>query len=133
MEHAEYTTGLLDDAMNLWLVPFNGHEFCIGWRWGEEVGDLLKLVIRQGTKLAVIGVAMELIASLALTMTMKSLLFDTSANDPLTFAAIAVLLMMVALLARWHCWLDGSQRGVRRRLIRWSLSATNDLLSCLLR
>jgi putative ABC transport system permease protein len=76
---------------------------------GAGAGDLLKLVIRQGMTLAVIGVALGLTASFALTRTMKSLLFDTSASDPLTFAAIAVLLMGVALLA---CWIP-SRRAAR--------------------
>jgi putative ABC transport system permease protein len=45
------------------------------------------------------GVAIGLLASLALTRLMKSLLFGISATDPLTFAAIALLLTGVALLA----------------------------------
>jgi ABC-type antimicrobial peptide transport system permease subunit len=50
-------------------------------------------------KLAFLGVALGLVASLALTQTMKSLLFGVSATDPLTFAALALLLIAVALLA----------------------------------
>jgi len=50
-------------------------------------------------KLALAGVALGLVASVALTRTMKNLLFGVSATDPLTFAAIALLLMIVALLA----------------------------------
>jgi putative ABC transport system permease protein len=60
---------------------------------------VVKLVIGQGMKLALIGVTIGLIASLALTRTMKTLLFGISATDPVTFAAIAVLLTFVALLA----------------------------------
>jgi hypothetical protein len=63
--------------------------------------DVLRLVIRQEMTLAIIGLAIGLIASFALTRTMRSLLFDTSASDPLVFAAIAVLLTGVALLACW--------------------------------
>src|SRR5207244_4440387 len=66
---------------------------------GAQVNDVLKLVIGQGMKLALVGVALGLIASLALTRTMKTLLFGVSATDPLTFAAIALLLTLVALLA----------------------------------
>ena len=66
---------------------------------GAQVSDVLKLVIGQGMKLALVGVALGLVASVALTRTMKNLLFGVSATDPLTFAAIALLLIAVALLA----------------------------------
>jgi predicted permease len=66
---------------------------------GAQSGNVLKLVIGQGMKLALAGVALGLVASLALTRTMKTLLFGVSATDPLTFAAIALLLVLVALLA----------------------------------
>jgi putative ABC transport system permease protein len=68
---------------------------------GAEASDVLKLVIRQGMKLALVGVALGLVASVALTRTMKNLLFGVSATDPATFAAIALLLIAVALLACW--------------------------------
>jgi ABC-type antimicrobial peptide transport system permease subunit len=50
-------------------------------------------------KLAFLGVALGLVASVALTRTIKNLLFGVSATDPLTFAAIALLLTFAALLA----------------------------------
>jgi putative ABC transport system permease protein len=66
---------------------------------GAQVSDVLRLVIGQGMKLAFAGVALGLVASLALTQTIKTLLFGVSAADPLTFTAIALLLIAVALLA----------------------------------
>jgi putative ABC transport system permease protein len=66
---------------------------------GARACDVLKLVIGQGMALAVIGVALGLVAALALTRLMEGLLFGVSATDPLTFMVIAVLLMFVALLA----------------------------------
>jgi putative ABC transport system permease protein len=66
---------------------------------GARVSDVLKLVIGQGMKLAFVGVALGLVASVALTRTIKNLLFNVSATDPVTFAAIALLLALVALLA----------------------------------
>jgi putative ABC transport system permease protein len=62
---------------------------------------MLRLVIGQGMKLALIGIAMGLAAALALTRVMSSLLFGVSATDPLTFALIAFMLAAVALLACW--------------------------------
>jgi putative ABC transport system permease protein len=66
---------------------------------GARACDVLKLVIGQGMALAAIGVALGLVAALALTRLMEGLLFGVSAADPLTFMVIALLLTFVALLA----------------------------------
>jgi len=66
---------------------------------GARRGDILKLVIGQGVRLALIGVAIGLTASFALTRLMKTLLFGVSATDPLTFGMIASLLLVVAFVA----------------------------------
>ena len=68
---------------------------------GAESRDVLKLVVGEGMKLALAGVALGLVASLALTRLMKSLLFGVGPSDPLVFVAIALLLTMVTLLACW--------------------------------
>ena len=68
---------------------------------GAQAGTVLRLVIGQGMKLALAGVALGLVTSLALTRTMKNLLFGVSATDPTTFVGIALLLSLVALLACW--------------------------------
>jgi putative ABC transport system permease protein len=73
---------------------------------GAQANDVLRMVIGQGMILALVGVALGLIASAALTRTMKNLLFGVSAADPATFAALALLLTLVALLA---CWLPARQ------------------------
>ena len=65
----------------------------------EEIVAHLELVIGQGMKLVFVGVALGLVASVVLTRTMKNLLFGVSATDPATFAAPALLLALVALLA----------------------------------
>jgi putative ABC transport system permease protein len=66
---------------------------------GAQAGDVLKLVIKQGLSLTLIGVGIGLAVSLALTRLVASLLFGLSATDPLTFALIVLLLTCVALLA----------------------------------
>src|SRR5215813_651111 len=79
-----------DDCIRLWEVKM---------ALGAQSGNVLRLVIGQGMKLAFVGVATGFVASLALTRTMKNLLFGVSATDPTTFATIALLLISVALLA----------------------------------
>ncbi|HEY6401821.1 MAG TPA: FtsX-like permease family protein, partial [Blastocatellia bacterium] len=66
---------------------------------GAERRDILKMVVAQGMKLALIGAVIGLGSSLALTRLMRSLLFEVSATDPLTFAGLAALLSIVAMLA----------------------------------
>ena len=66
---------------------------------GAEGRDVLSMVMRQGMMLAGVGVAIGLLAAFALTRVMTSLLYGVSATDPLTFAAIALLLTFVAFVA----------------------------------
>ena len=68
---------------------------------GAQAKDVLRLVLGQGMKLAGLGVALGLLAALALTSLMKTLLFGVSATDPLTFGLIALLLLSVAFVACW--------------------------------
>ena len=66
---------------------------------GAQPGDVLKLVTVQGMKLALIGVTFGLLASIALTRLMKSLLFGVGATDPVTFVLVALLLGFVGFVA----------------------------------
>jgi putative ABC transport system permease protein len=68
---------------------------------GAQTRDVMRLVVKRGMALSLIGVAIGLIASYALTRLMKTLLFGVSATDPLTFIVIGLLLMVVAMLACW--------------------------------
>jgi macrolide transport system ATP-binding/permease protein len=66
---------------------------------GASASSVLKLVVKHGMTLALIGMVLGLIASLALTRLIRPLLFGVSATDPLTFIVIVLLLSAVALLA----------------------------------
>lgn len=66
---------------------------------GAQTKDVLRLVITQSMRPALIGVGMGLVVAFALTRLMRGLLFGVSATDPLTFAVIGGLLTFVALLA----------------------------------
>jgi putative ABC transport system permease protein len=78
------------------------HEIGIRTALGATPSDVLKLILGQGLKLTLGGVGVGLVCASVLTRALQSLLFGVSATDPLTFAAVAVLLVMAALLA---CWL----------------------------
>jgi putative ABC transport system permease protein len=82
-----------------YAVEQRTHEIGVRMALGARESDVLGLVVRQGLNLALCGVALGLIVALALTRLMEALLFGVSATDPLTFAAIALLLIAVALLA----------------------------------
>ena len=68
---------------------------------GAQGGHVLQMVLRQGAKLALIGVAMGVCAAFALTQLMRNLLFGVTAYDPVTFVAVAALLVVVVLLASY--------------------------------
>jgi putative ABC transport system permease protein len=59
------------------------------------------LIMKQGTRLAFMGIAAGVAAAVLLTRLMSHLLFGVSATDPLTFAAVAILLTLVTLLASY--------------------------------
>ncbi len=60
---------------------------------------MLRLVLGDGAKMALVGVGVGVVAALALTRLMTSVLYGVSATDPLTFAAVAAILTVVALAA----------------------------------
>ena len=68
---------------------------------GAQQSDVLRLVVKQGFGLAVIGVAAGLLASFGLTRLIASLLFEVKATDTVTFAAVSVGLFLITFLASY--------------------------------
>jgi predicted permease len=75
------------------------HEIGVRAALGAPRREILRLILFEGAKLILLGVAIGAIAALSLTRLMRGLLFEVSPIDPLTFASVALLLILVALLA----------------------------------
>jgi len=86
-------------GVTAYFVGHRTHEVGVRMALGARPGDVLWLVVGHGAKLALVGVIVGVIAGLALTRLMSSLLFGVSARDPLTFSVVALLLTVVALAA----------------------------------
>jgi putative ABC transport system permease protein len=76
---------------------------------GAAHTDILRMVFRSGTALALLGIVIGLLFAFGLARLMTALLFETSAADPPTFSVVPILLMAVALLA---CYLP-ARRATR--------------------
>jgi putative ABC transport system permease protein len=84
-----------------YFVAQHRNEIGVRLALGATPARILLLVLRKGMTLTLLGVVIGLAASFALTRLMTSLLFGVKAVDPLTFAAVPLLLATVALLACW--------------------------------
>jgi predicted permease len=82
-----------------YLASQRTHEIGVRMALGAERSQVLRMVLGEGAKMALLGVAIGLASALGLTRLMKNLLFGVSAYDPLTFAGVAGLLVLVALAA----------------------------------
>ncbi|MCI0489448.1 MAG: ABC transporter permease [Blastocatellia bacterium] len=77
------------------------HEIGIRMALGARPGDVLKMIVGHGAKLALIGMVMGLMGAFGVTWVMSKLLFGISATDPVTFAATSLALLGVAILASY--------------------------------
>ena len=84
-----------------YVVAQRTREIGVRMAMGAEGGDVRGMVLRQAAGLAGLGVGVGLLASLALTRLMASLLYGVSPVDPLTLGAVAATLGGVAVLASW--------------------------------
>ena len=82
-----------------YLVGQRTHELGVRIALGAQRADIVRLVLGHGLRMALAGVAIGLLAAFFLTRLMTKMLFGVSATDPLTFAAIALLLTCIALFA----------------------------------
>ncbi|HEX9760638.1 MAG TPA: ABC transporter permease, partial [Candidatus Acidoferrales bacterium] len=85
------------------------HEIGVRMALGAQRSDVLRMILQQGLVLAAMGVAAGIGAAFGLTRFLQTMLFDLKPNDPLTFAAISVVVLLVTLVA---CWLP-ARRATR--------------------
>jgi ABC-type antimicrobial peptide transport system permease subunit len=84
-----------------YLVGQRTHEIGLRMALGAGRGDMLRLVLANGMKMTLAGVAIGIVAAVALKRLIETLFFGVSATDPLTFIGVAGVLLVVAMAACW--------------------------------
>ena len=84
-----------------YLVSQRTHEIGIRVALGAQRRDMLQIILGQGGRMALVGIVIGLVASFGLTRLMSSMLFGVGPTDPLTFIAVVIVLLVVALVACW--------------------------------
>ena len=100
------SSALLLSALGLYgvlayMVSQRAREIGIRVALGAQRGDVLRMVIGQGMRLVMLGIALGLIGAFALTRVLQRLLYEIRPTDPLTFVAVTSVLVLVALVACW--------------------------------
>jgi putative ABC transport system permease protein len=80
-------------------VSRRAHEIGVRMALGARASQVLRLVLKEGMTLTLVGIAIGLVGAFALTRVMATLLFGVSARDPFTFVSVAALLSAVAFVA----------------------------------
>jgi putative ABC transport system permease protein len=88
-------------AVTSYSVAQRTHEIGVRMALGAQRGDILRMIVRQGMTLTVVGLVVGLGASFAVTRGMSKILYGVTATDPLTFVGISLLLAAVAFAANY--------------------------------
>jgi putative ABC transport system permease protein len=83
------------------MVSQRTREIGIRMALGAQSNEVLRMVMVQGMSVIVFGLAVGIVSALAFSRVMKALLFETTVNDPLTFAGVALLFLAVGLAASY--------------------------------
>ena len=84
-----------------YAVTERTHEIGVRVALGAERGDVVRVVLERAVRLAGVGIALGVLVSASLTRLMSSLLYGVSPTDPWTYAAVCLLLLLVAILAAY--------------------------------
>ena len=129
------TTALLLAGIGIYdvmayFISQRGREIGVRMALGAERSDMLRLVVRQGMALAMIGVAAGFLTALAMTRLISGLLFGVGANDPLTLAIFSPLLAAVAFAANYIPATRGHCRSYDGAALRMRVEETIPLMTC---
>ena len=110
--------------MIAYTVSLRTREIGLRMAMGAKQSDVMKMVLKKGLRVTLVGVAIGLLASIGLTRLVRSQLYQVSPTDPVVYLAVSLLLVSVSLLACYvparraaypGAFASGPRRGRRRR------------------